>query len=102
MGGGSDTWQNVETVLPQLKTHHITTVITVTDPFHEYRAMAIASAQGLIPYPVTRSQLSDDQVRAVALLPQRDPGGRRRAHRRLRPTEFVDDDATEHHVSSGT
>ena len=30
---------------------HIKTVITVTDPFHEYRAMAIASAQGLIPYP---------------------------------------------------
>ena len=23
----------------------------VTDPFHEYRAMAISSAQGLMPYP---------------------------------------------------
>ncbi len=50
-GAGSDTWQNVATVLGALKRHHITTVITVTDPFHEYRAMAIASAQGLIPYP---------------------------------------------------
>jgi len=50
-GAGSDTWQNVETVLPLLKLHHITTVLTVTDPFHEYRAMAIASAQGLTPYP---------------------------------------------------
>ncbi len=50
-GAGSDTWQNVATVLGSLKRHHITTVITVTDPFHEYRAMAIASAQGLVPYP---------------------------------------------------
>ncbi len=51
IGGGSDTWQNVKSVLPQLKCHGITSVITVTDPFHEYRAMAIASAQGLTPYP---------------------------------------------------
>jgi uncharacterized SAM-binding protein YcdF (DUF218 family) len=51
IGGGSDTWQNVATVLPTLKAHHIKTVITVTDPFHEYRAMAITSAQGLVAYP---------------------------------------------------
>ncbi len=50
-GGGSDTWQNVESVMEKLRRHHITTVITVTDPFHEYRAMAIAAAQGLVPYP---------------------------------------------------
>ena len=50
-GGGSDTWQNVESVMETLRRHHITTVITVTDPFHEYRAMAIAAAQGLAPYP---------------------------------------------------
>ncbi|MGC2486554.1 MAG: YdcF family protein [Acidimicrobiales bacterium] len=50
-GAGSDTWQNVATVLGALKRHHIRTVITVTDPFHEYRAMAISSAQGLVPYP---------------------------------------------------
>ncbi|HWD95837.1 MAG TPA: YdcF family protein [Acidimicrobiales bacterium] len=51
VGGGADTWQNVSTVVSKLKNHHIKTVITVTDPFHEYRAMAISSAQGLIPYP---------------------------------------------------
>lgn len=51
VGGGADTWQNVSTVLPKLKAHDIKTVITVTDPFHEYRAMAISSSQGLIPYP---------------------------------------------------
>lgn len=50
-GAGNDTWQNVETVVPYLKSHHLTSVLTVTDPFHEYRAMAISRAQGLTPYP---------------------------------------------------
>jgi uncharacterized SAM-binding protein YcdF (DUF218 family) len=50
-GSGNDTWQNVATVMGQLKGHHIVTVLTVTDPFHEDRAMAIASSQGLRPYP---------------------------------------------------
>lgn len=51
VGSGSDTWQNVSTVLTQLHAHHIVTVLAVTDPFHEDRAMAIASSQGLHPYP---------------------------------------------------
>jgi uncharacterized SAM-binding protein YcdF (DUF218 family) len=51
VGSGTNTWLNVATVLPKLKAHHITTVITVTDPFHEDRAMAISSSQGLTPYP---------------------------------------------------
>lgn len=50
-GFGGDTWQNVSTVMPLLKAHHIVRVITVTDPFHEYRAMAISSSQGLTPVP---------------------------------------------------
>jgi uncharacterized SAM-binding protein YcdF (DUF218 family) len=50
-GAGNDTWQNVSTVVGKLRRHHIKTVITVTDPFHEYRAMAISSDQGLTPYP---------------------------------------------------
>jgi uncharacterized SAM-binding protein YcdF (DUF218 family) len=50
-GSGSDTWQNVSTVMPKLRAHHLVSVITVTDPFHEYRAMAISSAQGLRPVP---------------------------------------------------
>ena len=50
-GSGTDTWDNVATVLPKLKSHDITTVLTVTDPFHEDRAMAISSSQGLTPYP---------------------------------------------------
>ena len=51
VGSGSDTWQNISTVLPQLKINLINTVLCVTDPFHEDRAMAIASSQGLTPYP---------------------------------------------------
>lgn len=50
-GFGNDTWQNISTVLPALQAKRIQTVITVTDPFHEYRAMAIASSQGLMPQP---------------------------------------------------
>jgi uncharacterized SAM-binding protein YcdF (DUF218 family) len=51
IGSGTDTWQNVASVRAKLKTHNITTVLTVTDPFHEDRAMAISSSQGLTPYP---------------------------------------------------
>ena len=51
VGAGTNTWQNVQTVVSKLKAHHITTVLTVTDPFHEDRAMAISSSQGLTPFP---------------------------------------------------
>ena len=51
-GAGDNTWQNVATVIAAMKAHGIVTVLTVTDPFHEFRAMAISSAQGLKPYPV--------------------------------------------------
>jgi uncharacterized SAM-binding protein YcdF (DUF218 family) len=51
IGSGSDTWQNVSTVVSELRAHHIVTVLAVTDPFHEDRAMAISSSQGLTPYP---------------------------------------------------
>jgi uncharacterized SAM-binding protein YcdF (DUF218 family) len=50
-GSGHDTWQNVASVVGKMKDRHLVTVLTVTDPFHEDRAMAIASSQGLSPYP---------------------------------------------------
>jgi uncharacterized SAM-binding protein YcdF (DUF218 family) len=50
-GAGTNTWQNVATVAKKLTAHHISTVLTVTDPFHEDRAMAISSSQGLTPFP---------------------------------------------------
>jgi uncharacterized SAM-binding protein YcdF (DUF218 family) len=51
IGAGNDTWQNVSSVTDLLKAHRIVSVLTVTDPFHEYRAMAISSSQGLAPQP---------------------------------------------------
>lgn len=51
IGSGNDTWQNVSSVIIRMKQRSLHIVITVTDPFHEYRAMAIASAQGLSPEP---------------------------------------------------
>ncbi len=51
VGSGRDTWQNVSSVITAMRHHHLKTVLSVTDPFHEYRAMAIASDQGLTPYP---------------------------------------------------
>jgi len=50
-GAGNDTWQNVSSVIAAMRAHHLVDVLTVTDPFHEYRAMAIASSQGLTPSP---------------------------------------------------
>lgn len=50
-GGGSDTWQNVESVAAVLHRRGIRTVLTVSDPFHEYRAMAITSDWGFQPEP---------------------------------------------------
>ncbi len=61
VGGGDDTWQNVTSVAGQLLARHLRTVLVVTDPFHEDRAMANASAQGLspLPAPVSNSPTRD-------------------------------------------
>lgn len=49
--GGDDTWQNLADAAPLLKARHATTVLVVTDPFHEDRSMAVASDVGLRPSP---------------------------------------------------
>lgn len=51
LGSGSDTWNNVSSVAPALKQHSVVTVLVVTDPFHEDRAMAISSSFGFSPSP---------------------------------------------------
>jgi uncharacterized SAM-binding protein YcdF (DUF218 family) len=48
-GGGDDTWQNVQGVAVQLRADGVHTVLVVTDPFHEDRAMAIVSDFGFAP-----------------------------------------------------
>jgi uncharacterized SAM-binding protein YcdF (DUF218 family) len=49
--GGDDSYENVAEAAPELKGHQATMVLVTTDPFHEYRSMAIASDQGLVPSP---------------------------------------------------
>jgi uncharacterized SAM-binding protein YcdF (DUF218 family) len=50
-GGGDDSWQNVADVAPTLRADGVRSVLVVTDPFHEDRAMAIASSFGFAPSP---------------------------------------------------
>lgn len=49
--GGDDSWQNLSEAAPVLKGRHATTVLLVTDPFHEHRSLAIATNVGLTAYP---------------------------------------------------
>ena len=49
--GGDDSWANLSEAAPQLLARGATTVLMVTDPFHEDRSMAIATDVGLTPYP---------------------------------------------------
>lgn len=54
-GGGDDTYQNMSSVDPPLKARAVTTLLVVTDPFHEDRAMAITSTFGYTPLPAPAS-----------------------------------------------
>jgi uncharacterized SAM-binding protein YcdF (DUF218 family) len=49
--GGNDSWQNLALAAPVLVEHGDSTVLVVTDPFHEDRSLAIASSLHLVPYP---------------------------------------------------
>jgi uncharacterized SAM-binding protein YcdF (DUF218 family) len=54
--GGSDSWENLSNAAPALVARGDTTVLVVTDPFHEDRSLAIASSLHLDPSPTpTRS-----------------------------------------------
>ena len=49
--GGSDSWGNLANAAPVLLARGDTTVLVVTDPFHEARSLAIASSLHLDPWP---------------------------------------------------
>lgn len=49
--GGNDSWQNLSEAAPALLVRGDTTVLIVTDPFHEARSLAIASSLHLDPWP---------------------------------------------------
>jgi len=57
IGSGADSWDNVGSVAPELRARGVHSVLVVTDPFHEDRAMAIVSSYGFSPSP-TPSQHS--------------------------------------------
>jgi uncharacterized SAM-binding protein YcdF (DUF218 family) len=49
--GGDTTYQNLQQAAPVLAKHGVKVVLVTTDPFHEDRSMAIASAVSLSPSP---------------------------------------------------
>jgi uncharacterized SAM-binding protein YcdF (DUF218 family) len=49
--GGHDSYQNVADAAPELRARHDTVILVATDPFHEFRSMAIASSFGFHPSP---------------------------------------------------
>jgi uncharacterized SAM-binding protein YcdF (DUF218 family) len=49
--GGDTTYQNIQQAAPVLDRHGVKLVLVTTDPFHEDRSMAIASALSLSPSP---------------------------------------------------
>jgi len=49
--GGRDSWDNLAEAAPILIARGDTTVLVVTDKFHEARSLAIASSVGLTPHP---------------------------------------------------
>jgi uncharacterized SAM-binding protein YcdF (DUF218 family) len=64
--GGSDSWENLSDAAPALVARGDTTVLVVTDPFHEDRSLAIASSLHLDPSPTpTRTS----PIRGVSTVP---------------------------------
>lgn len=51
LGGGSDTWENANSVADAMHALGVHSVLVVTDPFHEDRAMAIVSGFGFSVSP---------------------------------------------------
>lgn len=49
--GGRDSWKNLADAVPILRAHGDTTILLVSDPFHENRCLAIASSLGLKAWP---------------------------------------------------
>lgn len=64
--GGDDSWLNLADAATLLHARGATSVLVVTDPFHEDRSMAIASRVGLTPYP---APTQTSPISGTALLP---------------------------------
>lgn len=64
--GGDDSWRNLSDAAALLEPRGATTVLIVTDPFHEDRSMAIASRLGLTPHP---TPTQDSPISGTATIP---------------------------------
>jgi uncharacterized SAM-binding protein YcdF (DUF218 family) len=64
--GGNDSWSNLADLASELRARDVHTLLMVTDPFHEDRSMAIASALGFTPHP-TPTQTSP--IRGLSTVP---------------------------------
>jgi uncharacterized SAM-binding protein YcdF (DUF218 family) len=49
--GGDDSYENLADATPLMRARHVSTILVTTDPFHEFRSMAITSSFGFIPSP---------------------------------------------------
>ena len=63
--GGRDSWQNLSEAAPLLIARKETSVLVVTDRFHEARSMAIASSVGLTPHPTPTRTSPIGRISAV-------------------------------------
>ena len=66
IGGGSDSYENISSVAEPLKARGVSTVLIVTDPFHEDRSMAIAGTFGFQAYP---SPTTTSPITGLATVP---------------------------------
>ncbi len=60
VGGGADSYENIGSIADPLKARGVSTVLMVTDPFHEDRSMAIAGTFGFeaMSSPTTTSPIT--------------------------------------------
>jgi uncharacterized SAM-binding protein YcdF (DUF218 family) len=66
VGRGLDSYENVRSVAGPLQARGLRKILSVTDPFHEDRAMAIASSFGLSPAP---DPTEDSPIRGWSTVP---------------------------------
>ena len=66
VGCGSDSYENISSVADPLKARGVSTVLIVTDPFHEDRSMAIAGTFGFQAHP---SPTTTSPITGLAIVP---------------------------------
>ncbi len=81
--GGSDSYENLAEAAPELRRRGVTNILVVTDPFHEDRSLAIASALGLDPSPDADADIAHQGSCDDSIFPKGDRRRRSRPYHRL-------------------